>query len=550
MTAELKTPLEMLDHWCQHQPDQTYLRQPKERQLHDYSWSQTRELVYRLAGALRQLGLQRGDKIAILSKNCAEWFITDLALQAGGFISIPIYPTANADTIRYVLNHSGAKAIFIGKLDDPASQADGISNELLRFDMSYPSLPTQYAWHQLLEMAPPLDDERAGIDEVMTIIYTSGSTGNPKGAIETYRAYSWAGGAVAAHLGAKPEDRVISYLPLAHITERVYIMGSSFYTGMTVYFAESLDTFVEDVKVAQPTFFLSVPRLWTLFQKNIIDKVGRSKLELLLKLPIINKLIAKKIRTQLGLNSAKVLGCGSAPVSPSLLEWYQGIGMNITEAWGMTENGAYALLNLPFRADKIGTVGAAGTDCEIKIGDNQELLFKSPGLFSGYYQNDDATAEAFTEDGFFRTGDQAEIDADGYATIIGRVKDNFKSAKGKYVAPVPIERKLAQDSHIELVCVIGSGAPYPVALVQLSEGASLMPQEEVKSSLLGTIKQVNAGLESHHVLGGALIVDDPWTVENDVLTPTLKIKRHVLEQRYSDKISTMRDNAILWEASA
>ncbi|MBY5994106.1 AMP-binding protein [Ferrimonas balearica] len=544
----LNTPLQMLDHWCASQSDTVFLRQPRERQLHDLTWGQTREAVYRLAGALRQLGLKRGDKVAILSKNCAQWFIADLALQAGGFISIPIYPTANADTIRYVLQHSEAKAIFIGKLDDPEAQRDAINPELLRFDMSFPTLPVQYHWHQLLEMTDPLDDTRPELDDVMTIIYTSGSTGNPKGAVMTYRAYAWGGTTVAKHLGADNQDRVISYLPLAHITERVYIEGTAFYSGGTVYFVESLDSFVDDVKVAQPSFFLSVPRLWTLFQKNIIDKVGESKLNLLLKLPIIGSLVARKIRTQLGLNSAKVLGCGSAPVSPSLLHWYRGIGMDITEAWGMTENSAYATLNFPFRPDKIGTVGKPGTDCEVKIGDNQELLFKSPGLFREYYKNPEASAESFTEDGFFRTGDQATVDDEQFVTITGRVKDNFKTAKGKFVAPVPIERKLAQNNHIELVCVIGSGLPYPVALVQLSEGASLLPKEQVRPALAQTSELVSQQMESHATLGGVLVVDEPWDVENEVLTPTLKIKRHVLEQRFGERVAHLKGNQVVWEA--
>ncbi|OQX40506.1 MAG: hypothetical protein B0D91_00015 [Oceanospirillales bacterium LUC14_002_19_P2] len=184
------------------------------------------------------------------------------------------------------------------------------------------------------------------------------------------------------------------------------------------------------MKAASPTLFISVPRLWTLFQKNIIDKIGHSKLNLLLRLPIIGKVIAGKIRAGLGLQDARILGCGSAPVSPVLLRWYELVGMPITEAWGMTENGAYATLNSPFRSDKVGTVGRPGIDCEVKTGENQELLFKSPGLFKEYYQDPEATAVAFTDDGFFRTGDQAEIDADNYVTIIGRVKDTFKTAKG------------------------------------------------------------------------------------------------------------------------
>lgn len=547
MTEVFKSPVELLDDWARVQGEKTYLRQPIDRQLNDYSWTQVHQMAHRLAGALYKLGFEKGDKIAILSKNCAEWFMVDFALMVGGFISVPIYPTANADTIKYVLQHSEAKAIFIGKLDDPASQESGIGGEVSRLSMGHDHMPCQYHWQQLLELAEPFESQYPADDDIMTIIYTSGSTGNPKGAVMTYGAFSWAAHRIAQHLGGTPQDRVISYLPLAHITERAYIFGSSIVGGGTVYFVESLDTFVEDVQVANPNFFLSVPRLWTLFQKNIIAKVGESKLNLLLSIPVVGSLVARKIRKQLGLNSARILGCGSAPVSPALLHWYGRIGMKITEAWGMTENAAYATLNFPFRQDKIGTVGAPGTDVELKIGENNELLFRSPGLFKEYYKRPEATAEALTEDGFFRTGDQGAIDDDGYLCITGRVKDNFKTAKGKFVAPVPIERRLAQNNNIELVCVIGSGQPYPVALVQLAEGAHGLPKAEVEASLAKTCAEVSASMESHATLGGVLITDEPWTVDNDVLTPTLKIKRHVLEAKYSEKIGGMRGDQVVWE---
>ncbi|SDJ90898.1 Long-chain acyl-CoA synthetase (AMP-forming) [Ferrimonas sediminum] len=547
MTQAFKTPVEMLDQWARVQGDKIYLRQPKQRRLHDISWCQVHQMAHRLAGALYKLGFEKGDKIAILSKNCSEWFIIDYALMVGGFISVPIYPTANADTIRYVLQHSESKAVFVGKLDDGPSQEPGIGGETLRLGMGYDGIKTQYHWQQLLELAEPIQTQYPDADDVMTIIYTSGSTGNPKGAVMTFGAFSWAAFRINEHLGGTPKDRVISYLPLAHITERAYIFGSSIFGGGTVYFVESLDTFVEDVQVANPNFFLSVPRLWTLFQKNIIAKVGENKLNTLLSIPIIGAFVARKIRKQLGLNNARILGCGSAPVSPALLHWYGRIGMNITEAWGMTENAAYATLNFPFRKDKIGTVGTAGMDVELKIGDNHELLFKSPGLFREYYKQPEATAESMTEDGFFRTGDQAEIDDDGYVSIIGRVKDNFKTAKGKFVAPVPIERKLAQDTNIELLCVIGSGQPYPVALVQLAESAYGLPREQVQASLQAASRAVSATMESHATLGGVLVVQEPWTVENDVLTPTLKIKRHVLEKRFNSLIGNIRNDTVVWE---
>ncbi|WP_428617705.1 AMP-binding protein, partial [Shewanella sp.] len=336
-------------------------------------------------------------------------------------------------------------------------------------------------------------------------------------------------------------------IPLAHITERVAIEGSSFYSGSSVAFVESLDSFVADVQRAKPTVFFSVPRLWSLFQKNIIDKIGYTKLNLLLKLPFISSLVKKKIRQGLGLEHCHLLGSGSAPIPPSLIAWYHKIGLNICEAWGMTENSAYSIINHPFDASKIGTVGRAVEGCSVKQSESGELLVKSPGLMTGYYKQPEVTQASFDQEGYFHTGDLCSIDADGCVTITGRVKDNFKTAKGKYVAPVPIERKLAQDPHVELICIIGSGLPHPVALVQLSEGASLQPKEEVRASLKATLDSVNPHLESHETVDAIIVVTEAWDVDNDVLTPTLKIKRHVLEQRYSAKVDGQRGAIVRWE---
>ena len=548
MDTAIKTPIEMLAHWAKTQGDQVYLRQPIKGQFLDFTWAEVQEKVQQLAGALHHLGLERGDKIAVLSKNCAEWFITDLALMHGGYVSVPIYPTANTDTIRYVLQHSGAKAIFLGKLDHWADQEAGVGGELLRLAMPYDTMPAQYQWEQLLNLGYPLVDAPLPTpDEVMTLIYTSGSTGQPKGAIQTFASYGWTCQAVVRDLRTDGNDRLLSYLPLAHITERVAIEGSSFYSGSVVAFVESLDSFVADVQRAKPTVFFSVPRLWSLFQKNIIDKIGVSKLNLLLKIPLISSLVKHKIHKGLGLNHCRLLGSGSAPIPPSLIHWYHSIGLNICEAWGMTENCAYSIINYPFDARKIGTVGRPVEDCQIRQGEDGELLLKSPGLMTAYYLQPEATAAAFDADGFFHTGDLCSIDADGCVTITGRVKDNFKTAKGKYVAPVPIERKLAQDPHVELICVIGSGLPHPIALVQLSEGASLQAREEVRASLKATLDSVNPHLESHEHVDAIIVVSDPWTIENDALTPTLKIKRHVLEKAFSERVDGIRGAQVRWE---
>ncbi|MCE9687929.1 AMP-binding protein [Shewanella sp. AS16] len=548
MDTQIKSPIEMLAHWVETRGDEVYLRQPIDGQCKDFSWRQVQAQVQQLAGALRHLGLVPGDKVALLSKNCAEWFICDLALMHGGYISVPIYPTANAETISYVLEHSGAKAILVGKLDHWAEQEAAIGGDILRLALPYDTMPAQYQWQQLLNLGEPLiEAPLPTAEQTMTLIYTSGSTGKPKGAIQTFGSYGWTCQAVVRDLQTNTADRLLSYLPLAHITERVAIEGSSFYSASQVYFVESLDSFVTDIKRAHPTVFFSVPRLWSLFQQNIIDKIGMDKLNFLLKLPVIKSLIKRKIHKGLGLQDARLLGSGSAPIPPSLIHWYHSVGLDICEAWGMTENSAYSIINYPFDAAKIGTVGRPIEGSQVRRGADGELLVKSPGLMSAYYLQPEATAAAFDADGFFHTGDLCEIDADGCVSITGRVKDNFKTAKGKYVAPVPIERKLAQDAHVELICVIGSGLPHPVALVQLSEGATLQPREEVRASLKATLDSINPHLESHETVDAIIVVGEPWSIENDVLTPTLKIKRHVLEQRFSARVEGIRGGKVVWE---
>lgn len=547
MDVTVMSPIHWLEHWVNETPDKVFLHQPKNRQYETHTWAEIKQQVEGVAASLHHLGLNKGDKVAILAKNCAEWFIADLAIMRAGMVSVPIYPSANADTIQYVLTHSEAKAVFVGKLDNQDMADQGVPGNIIRLGMSYDTVPCQHSWEQLQSLGAPIPEYLPQMDDLMSIIYTSGSTGNPKGAMIKYQAYNWANNKIVDVLNFDAKTRFLSYLPLAHITERCLVEGAAFHSNMTIYFTESLEHFVEDLNYAKPTVFFSVPRLWSLFQKNIIDKLGHKKLEFLLKVPIVSGLIKKKIQKALGLEHAQIAASGSAPISPALIYWYQKIGINICEAWGMTENCIYAIGNFPFREEAIGTIGRVLPGCEIKIADNDELLFKSGGLFTGYYKNEEATKEAFDEDGFFKTGDLARQEADGSVRIIGRVKDNFKTAKGKFVSPVPIEKRMAQDPHIELLCVLGSGMAAPVALVQLSEGASVMPRPQVKKSLAETLKDVNGHLESHEKIGAVVVVDEPWTPENDILTPTLKIKRHVLHEKYAARIEMLKGDVILWE---
>ncbi|MBL0588822.1 AMP-binding protein [Aeromonas veronii] len=529
-----KLPLEMLYHWERQCPDRTYLRQTINREYVDFTWGEVADEARRMVTALRHLGLMAGDKVALLSKNCAQWFIADLAMQMGQYVSVPIYPTANVDTIEYVLRHSEAKAIFVGKLDDWKSQEAGVPADLLRIAFPYDTMPASHQWDDLLEAHEPIPDSPVQApDSLLSLVYTSGSTGKPKGAMLSVERYAWSCEKLVETVSLSQADRGFSYLPLAHITERVYIYGGSLYGGATIAFPESLDTFIEDVKRCRPTVFISVPRLWAMFRIKIHEKLPQNKLALLLKIPLISGLIKRKLQKGLGLDQARVLGCGSAPVSPALLEWYLSIGLKVTEAWGMTENHAYSTINYPFRADKIGTVGKAGIGVTIKISDEGEILCRCEGMMLGYYKDPEHSAEAIDAEGWLHTGDMGKLDKEGYLTITGRMKDVFKTAKGKYVAPVPIEGRLGQEPIIEQLCVIGYGMPQPIALVQLAESAMKGNREEVNARLEAARVRVNDQLESHAKIRGILVVKTPWNIENGVLTPTMKIKRHLLEQKYA-----------------
>ncbi|MGR1182052.1 AMP-binding protein [Aeromonas veronii] len=529
-----KLPLEMLYHWERQCPDRTYLRQTINREYVDFTWGEVADEARRMVTALRHLGLVAGDKVALLSKNCAQWFIADLAMQMGQYVSVPIYPTANVDTIEYVLRHSEAKAIFVGKLDDWKSQEAGLPADLLRIAFPYDTMPASHQWDDLLEAHEPIPDSPVQApDSLLSLVYTSGSTGKPKGAMLSVERYAWSCEKLVETVSLSQADRGFSYLPLAHITERVYIYGGSLYGCATIAFPESLDTFIEDVKRCRPTVFISVPRLWAMFRIKIHEKLPQNKLALLLKIPLISGLIKRKLQKGLGLDQARVLGCGSAPVSPALLEWYLSIGLKVTEAWGMTENHAYSTINYPFRADKIGTVGKAGIGVTIKISDEGEILCRCEGMMLGYYKDPEHSAEAIDAEGWLHTGDMGKLDKEGYLTITGRMKDVFKTAKGKYVAPVPIEGLLGQEPIIEQLCVIGYGMPQPIALVQLAESAMKGNREEVNARLEAARVRVNDQLESHAKIRGILVVKTPWNIENGVLTPTMKIKRHLLEQKYA-----------------
>ncbi len=543
-TMSYLLPLQQFSANVQQHPNQVYLNQPINRVLKSFTWKDVDTQARSVAASLKSMGLSAGDRVGIISANCAEWFITDLAIMMAGMISVPIYHTASHKTIRYILEESECKVIFVGKIVDLAPVNEAIDEQITRILFPYPTVNGQYQWQELLKTEPLEDISNPVADDVMTIVYTSGSTGNPKGVVLTFDNLASAA-AETSRLNFKHGDHLMSYLPLAHITERSVVEISSLYASAKIYFVESIETFIDDVKVGQPDCFLSVPRLWVKFQSQILIKMDDKKLQRLLKIPIIKGIVAKKIRTGLGLAKCRAFVSGTAPISPSVLHWYNRIGMPISEGWGMSETSGGSCINLPFDTHAIGTIGKAISCVEMKLSDNNEILIKGAAVFKEYYKNPEATQKAFT-DGWFHTGDRATLTAEDNYKITGRIKDQFKTAKGKYVVPVPIECLIAANTKIEQICVIGCGRKQPIALLVMNEQNNIK-NTEIQQSLLNTLDTVNSMLESHQKLDHFVVLKNDWSIENELLTSTLKIKRNEIESAFEHFLTMALPELIYWE---
>ncbi len=529
--------------WERERPDAIYLTQPfPDGRVVDYSWAEVGDQARRMAAYLRSLQLPPLSSIALLGKNSAHWIIADLAIMMAGHVCVPLYPTLGAESARYILDHSETRLLLVGKLDGSNDNWPRIE-AMLPPGMPLLGLPmTPRAdipqWADVIARDAPLQQVHdAQPEELCTIIYTSGSTGQPKGVMHSYRSMMSAGPAFSEMIAITPEDRMLSYLPLAHAAERAVVESNSLYFGLRVYFCNSMDSFVQDIQRARPTIFFSVPRLWTKFQQGVNAKLSPSKQRLLFALPLVSRLVKRKILRGLGLDQVRIAITGSAPLAPDIIAWYRGLGLKLLDGYGMSENFAVSHGCRP-KDVRIGYVGTCLRGVQARIAANGEVLVKSPGQMIGYYKLPELTAQVMLPDGFFCTGDRGEIDSGGRLRLTGRVKDLFKTARGKYVAPAPIENSLGNHPKLESACVTGPGQPQPFALLRLSAEV----QQEVDSDpslraaldseLAALLEQINTTVEDHEKLGYAVVVKESWTTENGLLTPTLKIKRAAIEDRY------------------
>ena len=526
------SPLESFLQWEKKIPDEVLFRQPINGQWKTWTWAQAGNEIRRIASGLKSLNLPAQSHIAILSKNCAQWIISDLAIMMCGYISIPIYPTLSAHSIEPILRHSEAKAIILGKLDDYAGQKDGIPVNIIKIGVESYGIHENYSLEKFIAEQPALTDlHQWQQSDLLTIIYTSGTTGIAKGVMHGVEAFYETLHNVIPFVGLGERPVLFSYLPLSHIAERLAVEMYGLYYGGKISFAESIETFPANVADTQPTLFFAVPRIWGKLREGILKKLPQKKLDLLLSIPIVSGIIKKSIRKKLGLANAQEIVSSSAPISVDLLKWFHKIGIPVVQAYGMTEDCVYAHFESP-KSFSLGSVGRPVTGLKTKFTEEGELRVKSVGNMKGYYKEPELTAQAFDEEGYLKTGDIAEYNKDGFLFITGRVKDQFKTDKGKYISPSPIETKILSNPDIESACVVGTGIPQPIGLVSLSETGMKKDKQLLSAELEQLCATINQSLEVYEKLEKIVVMKENWTVANKLLTPTLKVKRNEIEKIY------------------
>jgi long-chain acyl-CoA synthetase len=571
-------------------------------------WREHGRLVELLAGGLMHSGVQRGDRVAILSNTRVQWTWADIAILSIGGVTVPIYPTLNPPEIDYLLKHSGASGLFlensrqlmkvlqIGKLPahlkfivvmDGSVPVDSVVPEGIRL-MSWTDLMMDgevYLPNHPTELQERMDGIKG--EDLATVVYTSGTTGVPKGVMITHRNIHFICETLSVNVGFKPDDLTLSFLPLSHIFERVGGQMLSIYEGLIMAYAESMETVPQNMQEVRPTLMNAVPRFyekaynrinseirkmpkaqqylirWALSlgkraakhketltngTQKVVDDIYRTELR------VADRLVFAKIRRRFG-GRLRFLISGAAPLSTEVQQFFETIGMPIIEGYGLTETAAPVACNRPNNI-KRGTVGQPLPGLDVKIAEDGEILVKGPSVFVGYYRDEAATKEAF-KDGYFCTGDIGTFDEQGFLKILDRKKDLIITAGGKHIAPQYIENLFAGERVISRVLVYGDKRKYVTALITLasdslesfanSNGISFSSVEElhhhplVREEVESAVKRVNERLASFEQIKKYLILEEDFTIENNELTPTMKMRRKIITEKYKQLLDSLYD---------
>ena len=545
--------------WERKLKDKPFLRQPFGDKWEEYTWGETGQMARKLAAGLKTLGLPPKSHIGLMSKNCREWIIADLAIYMAGYVSVPFFPTLNSKELKSLLHFGDVSALFMGKVNAWDEIKNGIPDDmpLIAFphykDCSEISVGHQ--WFDFInKFEPQQEDFYPDRSDVWTIIFTSGTTGTPKGVVLDYQTNENTECLTTPEhnplrVDFNGKNSFFSYLPLNHIAERIVVEWTCFRYGGTISFTESIETFAQNLGSVQPTVFFGVPRIYTKFQMGILSKFPQEKLNKLLSIPIVSSLLKMVLKKKLGLSKAKAIVTGAAPMQESQRVWYRSLGVKITNGYGMTENCAICT-QLPGEiTDKPGSVGKAQPKVDIKIdSETGEILMRGPYVMKGYY-NDSETTNNTIKNGWLYTGDRGRIDDEGNLYITGRVKDAFKTTTGEFVEPGKIEALFGDVTEFEQMCVAGFGIAAPILLVVPSEGANSIDKDTLKQQLNNKLESVNKDQVSFRKVSTIVIMKEAWTPENGLCTPTLKIKRVKIDEKFMSKYKQWHENSetVIWE---
>ena len=545
--------------WEEKFKDKPFLRQPFGEKWEEYTWGETGLMARKLATGLKSLGLPKGSHIGLMSKNCREWIIADLAIIMAGYVSVPFFPNLKSNEIKNLLEFGDVKALFMGKVEDWEEIKKGISDDMPIIAFPHyennSKIDKGFQWNKFIDKHDPQkEDYHPDLNDTWTIIFTSGTTGNPKGVVLDFKINQntdvmYTKDYNPLCVDFKGNNTFFSYLPMNHIAERIAIEFTAFKNGGVISFTESIDTFVKNLSEVQPSVFFGVPRIYTKFQLGILSKFSQKKLDVLLSIPILSSFIKKTLKKKLGLGNAKVVVSGAAAMQVAQRNWFKKIGVNITIGYGMTENCAVTTQLPGSDFNKPGSVGKVQPQVEVKIDEEtEEILMRGPYVMLGYY-NDTETTDNTIKNGWLHTGDKGKLDADGHLYITGRVKDTFKTSKGEFIDPAKIEALFGEVEYFDQMCIVGFAIPQPIMLVNISDVAKKITKGELQQNLSTKMEMVNSKLFNYKRVSTIVICSDDWTPKNGILTPTMKIKRGAVDKMYMDKYEQWHQSKekVIWE---
>lgn len=528
----------LLDHWAEQCPDKVWLKDLLPEGSRDFTWSEAAATVNAMAAMLEhQFG--HGQRMALLSRNCAHWFLADLAVIRSGNMTVSMFTTLPGSTAQYILDFTEARVLLVGE----TSNWDAV-REVLPEGITLITLPgveleePHLQWEALLaDWQGKTPAYECQPDDVMSLVFTSGTTGLPKGVIQTHASNLIPIKRFQAAFGTREEARYFSYLPLSHIAERQIVEFSSLVVCGEVSFNQGLDTLAADLQRTRPHMFFGPPRVWEQLKQAVIAQFGGSD-ALEAALARDQEGVGRMVLAGLGLDQVEFCLVAAAPTPPALIHWWDRLGLTLMEGFGQTE--AMGVIVSGHDSRRIGSIGKPIGEVEYRITEEGELVVRAAGCTPGYYKQPEKTAELI-RDGWLHTGDKARVDEDGFIYLTGRVKDYFKTIQGKFVAPPPIESEFARNPHTEQHCLLGRGYSKTVMVAVLNEAARQLAEasreraeQEIAEAIHRAVQSINEAVEKHARIGAVILASEEWTVDNEVLTPTLKIRREKVEERYGE----------------